>query len=410
MKMKMILNKELINVCSVALSMILPPALNFLFLIFVAHLTAINVYGELAICIALVSVLTGFSDLGLRDFLLSKKGLSQSYSNGNGLFYPTNLFFFVLLFIIISYLLLGGRNNNIILIFIVYIPEAYAYGVLQKNIFFFYQKKNELVSFSKNDSLFKSLPFLLKLAVLYFSNDLILAIASGSLFSFFSYLFWFYLRCVRSECFFDRAYKPNVILYMVLSAWRLWLPFTISFFSFFLYFGFDRVLIEGLLGSSQLAIYSAAASFISIGQIVVNALWSLYMPKVSRGEDIFGQRKAIFLSIILGFSIFVSYQFFSFWLFGYFYPEKYEPSILILSIMSFFFLFRFPNVVLEIYWLAANKYNTFVRFRVICGSFNVFLSFLLTPLWGILVPAILLVVSEAFLLLLILMCEIKWKV
>lgn len=140
--------------------------------------------------------------------------------------------------------------------------------------------------------------------------------------------------------FFDRAYKPNVILYMVLSAWRLWLPFTISFFSFFLYFGFDRVLIEGLLGSSQLAIYSAAASFISIGQIVVNALWSLYMPKVSRGEDIFGQRKAIFLSIILGFSIFVSYQFFfSFWLFGYFYPEKYEPSILILSIMSFFFFY-----------------------------------------------------------------------
>lgn len=93
--MKMILNKELINVCSVALSMILPPALNFLFLIFVAHLTAINVYGELAICIALVSVLTGFSDLGLRDFLLSKKGLSQSYSNGNGLFLPYKLVLFL---------------------------------------------------------------------------------------------------------------------------------------------------------------------------------------------------------------------------------------------------------------------------------------------------------------------------
>ncbi|MBP7174541.1 MAG: oligosaccharide flippase family protein [Cloacibacterium sp.] len=406
----MILNKELINICSVALSMILPPALNFLFLIFVAHLTEINVYGELAICIALVSVLTGFSDLGLRDFLLSKKGLSQNYSNGNGLFYPTNLFFVVLLFIIISYLLLGERNSNIILIFIVYMPEAYAYGVLQKNIFFFYQKKNELVSFSKIDSFFKSFPFLLKLVVLFFSKDLILAIASGSIFSFFSYIFWFYLRCIRSGCFFDRAYKPNVILYMVLSAWRLWLPFTISFFSFFLYFGFDRILIEALLGASQLAIYSAAASFISIGQIIVNALWSLYMPKISRGEDVFGQKKAIFLSIILGFFIFVSYQVFSFGLFGYFYPEKYKHSVLILSIMSFFFLFRFPNVVLEIYWLAANKYNAFVRFRVVCGFLNVFLSFLLTPLWGVLVPAILLVVSEAFLLLLIFMCEIKWKV
>lgn len=406
----MILNKELINVCSVALSMILPPALNFLFLIFVAHLAEINVYGELAICIALVSILTGFSDLGLRDFLLSKKGLSQEYSNGNGLFYPTNLFFFVLLFAVVLYLLSGNRNGNIILIFIFYIPEAYAYGVFQKNIFFSYQKKNELVSFSKNDSFLKGFPFLLKILVLFFSKSIIIAVASGSIFSFFSYAFWFYLKCVRPKSFFDRAYKANVILCMVLSAWRLWLPFTISFFSFFLYFGFDRILVEGLLGASQLAIYSAAASFISIGQIIVNALWSLYMPKISRGEDVFGKKKAIILSIIFGFLVFLSYQVFSFWLFRCLYPEKYAPSVLILSIMSYFFLFRFPNVVLEIYWLAANKYNTFVRFRVICGSLNVFFSFLLTPLWGVLVPATLLVLSEAFLSLLIFMCEKKWRV
>lgn len=65
----------------------------------------------------------------------------------------------------------------------------------KKHFSSFIRKKMNWCLFSKNDSLFK-FAILLKLTVLYFSNDLILAIASGSLFSFFSYLFWFYLRCI----------------------------------------------------------------------------------------------------------------------------------------------------------------------------------------------------------------------
>ncbi|WP_415054088.1 oligosaccharide flippase family protein [Halopseudomonas sp.] len=402
------LEGELAKMVFVVVPMVLQPLLNFCFLLLVARASSLEIYGSLALCIVLVSIIVGFSDLGLRDYLLSKPAVDRGLSSGENLFFPSTMVYLILAAGTVAYLQFIGGNDLGYYLLLASLPEAFALGVLQKSLFFHYQKQDRLVSFSSIDALHRSLPFGLKIFLYWLTNDIVMSVLVGSLVTLISYVFWFNFQCVRPPGFFSNGARPVTTLMLIITRWRSWTPFTISFLSFFLYFGADRILIDAFLGSEALAIFAAAYSFIALGQIVVTAFWSLFMPRISSGSAVYSKRGFLFLATGMSAVIFLGYQVFAAYLFGYIYPESFSEASVVLALMSSFFIFRLINVVFEMHWIAADRYSTFVKMRVGCGVLSVTLNALLIPVYGLLAPALIVVVAEAILLVLILCSEWRW--
>lgn len=403
------LQGELAKMLLVVVPMVVQPLLNFCFLLLVARANSLEIYGSLALCIVLVSLIVGFSDMGLRDYLLSKSAINRGLSSGENLFFPSLVAYLVLVLLTVIYLYQLSDSHLGYYLLLASLPEAFALGVLQKSLFFHYQKQDLLVRFSAIDAFYRSVPFLLKIGLFWLTGNLLLAVAVGSLVTVICYWLWFNIKCVRVKGFFAAGSKLTTTIMLVVSRWRSWMPFTISFFSFFLYFGADRILIDAFLGSEPLAIFAAAYSFIALGQIIVTAFWSLYMPRVSRGDVVFSKKGFLALAAVLSVFMFIGYQVFSTYIFGYLYPDQFADAALIMALMSGFFIFRLVNVVFEMYWIAGETYSTFVKMRVGCGVLSVGLNALLIPFYGLLAPALIVVFVEALLLALILGFEWRWR-
>jgi len=399
--------REIIGFGFVSMPMILQPLLSFLFLVSVANTSPVEIYGVLSLSIVLTSVLVSFSDVGLRDYLLSKGGIEKGLSQGENLFFPTLFIFIILMFFLCAYVFFSA-SAVAFYIFLAYLPEAFAFGVLHKCIFFSYQRELDAVGFSKIDIFHKSTPFIIKILVLLIFENLAAAVLAGSVVSFAMYSVWFSSRCIWGGRFFSsNEFDLASVLMKMARSWKSWLPFTISFLSFFLYFSSDRIVIDAILGSRDLAIYAAAYSFITVGQVFVSALWSLYMPKISRGKEPFSRSFFLKLSVLASGILVVLYEVFAWLFFDIFYPGEYGESKVILSVLAMFFLFRIPNVILEMYWVAWERYGLFTRLRVLSGILNVVLNISLIPFFGLIVAALTTVLSEALLMLSILLYERK---
>jgi O-antigen/teichoic acid export membrane protein len=403
------LNVELGKMGLVVVPMVLQPLLNFCFLLLVARQAPMEQYGALALSLVLVSVIVGFADLGLRDFLLGKGAIRRGLSTGENLFFPSLLGFVTLASASLLYTRMIGDVDIAFVLLVVALPEAFAFGVLQRSLFFHYQMDNRLIRFSAIDALHKSMPFAVKLVLFWLTGNLVLAVACGAALAILSYLAWFRLVCLSPKGFFSAQAHALRALITMARLWRTWLPFTVSFFAFFLYFGSDRLLIEALLGAEALAVYTAAYSFIALGQILVTAFWSLYMPRISRGDQVFTQARFLQLAVCLSVGLVLGYQLFAWYLFPHFYPPGYAAGALIMAVMSGYFVFRLVNVVFEMHWVAKDRYPTFVRMRVACGLLSVALNALCIPLYGLIAPAVIVIVCEALLTLLIGGSEWRWR-
>ena len=156
--------------------------------------------------------------------------------------------------------------------------------------------------------------------------------------------------------------------------------------------------MQFVLDAEQLAVYSAAMAFMAIGQIAVGVLWSLYMPRLSRGEELWSYKKFIAILGFLGVLAFGAYQVVSYWAYEYIYPNAYQYGAYVLSLASLYFVFRFPNVVMEIFYIVDGRYAVFVKMRIILGVFAVVGCILLLPLVGIIGAALSLVAAELLLM------------
>ncbi len=390
------IKKELGKMTLVMLPMVLTPAFNMLFLVIVARKVSVVDYGSLAYAITLIAILVGFSDLGLRDFFLSKGGLEKRYVGTNVLLLFSSLIF--LLILLLQYMFwVGSENNQLLVIFSSLIAEGYALGVLHKVVSYRYQANNRLPYFSKLDAMFKVLPIAVKLTIFISLGNLLLSLILGAATGLVIYTIWL----LRVEDFKDLILDIGDVfnkIKILCSDWREWGVFTISFVSFFLYFGADKLIIQSVLGVEQLAIYSAAMAFMAIGQIAVGVLWSLYMPRLSKGENLWSYKIFILLLTGLGFLTCAGYQVLSYWIYGYIYPEAYAFGSYVLSLASVYFLFRFPNVVLEIFYIVDGHYSKFVKMRVLFGIFAVVLCYVLLPLIGIIGAVLALVTAEMLLM------------
>jgi len=390
-----VLRKEIERMALVALPMVLTPAFNMLFMVIVAREVDVQVYGSLAYVLALISLLSGFSDLGLRDYFLSKGGVSKRYANANSLFLCSSALF--LLIAALQYFLwIRSGGDLLTYFFLALLAEGCALGVLHKVLYYKYQSENRLPLFSKADAALKIIPVSIKIIAFLLWKDLILALFLAGASMFIIYTVWLF----RTGFFvnFKGVFEAGAECGSLLKDWRSWGVFSVSFLSFFLFFGADKLVVQFVLGAEQLAVYSAAMAFMAIGQIAVGVLWSLYMPRLSRGEELWSYKKFIAILGFLGVLAFGAYQIVSFWAYGYIYPDAYQYGAYVLSLASLYFVFRLPNVVMEIFYIVDGRYAVFVKMRIILGVFAVVGCILLLPLVGIIGAALSLVAAELLLM------------
>ncbi|MBA6414060.1 oligosaccharide flippase family protein [Parahaliea sp. F7430] len=379
----------------VMLPMILTPAFNMVFTIMVAREVSLSVYGVFSYVMTLIYLVIGFSDLGLRDYFLSKKGKDKDYSSASTLASFTSVNFIILAIVLCSYLS-EEENSSYKLIFISLLAEAFAMAVIHKSIYYVYQSANKLSNFSKIDAILRVLPITTKMVFFVVAGHLVEALLVGSMVALLIYSLWF-LKIVNYKEIKNKARNIKYDFKILIRDWKEWSLFTLSFFSYFLYFGADKLVIKYIVGVDGLAIYAAAMSFMAIGQIVVGVLWSLYMPRLSRGEQLWGYKRFVLGLVAAGLLVACFFQVFSSIVFKCLYPESYDYAGYILSISSLYFLFRMPNVILEIYCVIDDEYERFVKLRLCLGVLSIILSVLIIPSVGVIGASYALVLSEMLL-------------
>lgn len=397
--LKAISSKHLRNMIIVTLPMLLYPLLNFVFLTSVANLASVEWYGDLVFATTISATIIALSDLGLRDYLLSKNSIQKKVSFAEYLVFPATITNVLLISIGIVYFKFFSQGNSSY-IFYSLVPEIIAFGVISKVLFFMYQKDLNVTGFSKRDVFFKSTPFLIKIVIFYITHNIWLAVLCGAAFALFIYMSWLTLLWPKMTSVHCGA-SISYVLVNITKIWKSWYPYTLSFFSFFLYFSSDKIVVNEVLGNEALALYAAATSFISMGQILVTAIWSIYMPRVSQGKDDVGQSKFLRTGFILGVSVFLSYIIFAKTLFGIIYPDSYSYSSNLLMILAVFFVFRIPNVIYEIYWVAQDRYHQFFKYRILAGVTNLVLNLALIPIYGLIAAALTTILAEALIFVLV---------
>ena len=405
-------NKNATEVSSffvVAAPLALPAFFSFIFLLTVANTSGVLIYGPTVLAITISSTVVAFSDLGLRDFLLSKAAYKNNLSRPELLFYSATLNFILLTCAALLYAARYADDDLAYLLLLALLPEAYALGVFHKCLFLNYQRNLNLSGFSKTDVILKSVPPLLRITIFILLEDPLWAILVPSLFSFLAYGTWFFRDCLKDGRFAPVSSRAVESVSLVFSTISLWSPFTLSFISFFVYSSLDKLIITSLLGESELAIYMAAFSLISIGQIAVSAIWSIYMPRISRNPEAIQKKAFLITSLSAGLIAFLSYQTLAHFLFDLLYPPSFHESPGVLSLLSFYFIFRLPSVAYEIYWVAYERYGLFVKIRVFVGFLSLTANLLLIPKHGLMAPAATMVASELILLLILIIFELKWR-
>lgn len=369
----------------VFLPLFMPSLYNSIFMISVANHENVDLYGSLVFIVTYVSLFVAFSDLGLRDFYLTKEGAISGENKSSNLFYLTLLIYFLssISFIVYQYF----QDGNVWLCVLV-VLELLSYAVFQKTLYYESQYRGRLELFSLIDLLVKSVAFSVKLASLYILglewSILLSALTLVLLYSIASLRYRFYLSFLD----FIRNGLASVFV-----EHRVWLKYTLSFFSFFFIFSIDKIIIKSKLGVEALAVYASAFAMFSFGQIVVSSIWAILLPQVSSGRARLSWTLLLIL-LSMGVTLLTFFNFSSEILYDLLYPDTLKSGSDLLDTISVYFLFRFFNLYGE---LSAIKYSTYMRFtnyRMLAMLMFVMLALFGIDEWGLRGVAYSIVISE----------------
>lgn len=370
-----------------------PQALNFIFLILATHSLEPHVFGQVSYILLLSGLISGISDIGTKDFFLTENAKKHSLGSGNFYLKLSSIGAFSCISIMLISMINSGSELEKRLAFII-IPEILATSILSKKMLLFFQGQGNTTSFSRKESMIRVASGSLRIIVFIISGEVEYAIAASSLMIIFAYAIW-YIRNKKNQDSNFRKSKETFKSFF--KAWRHWYPYALINMAYLAYTSWDRVILKGQAGSEALALYSAAFAFVAIGQLAATAFWNVMMPKIIKSGRAFISKEELFAGLTLGFVTTVVYIIFAEFLFSIFFRFEYVEAKNILIILSFYFLFRFVNVLLEAYLLSADRYVFFMRFRVLIAVVSIIGNFIFAGYYGSKATAAIFACSEAIL-------------
>lgn len=379
------------------------PVIMFLFLGEASKILNVEVFASLSLSLSILAYFQLCSDFGSKDFFLTKRG--KKYFDLATLNNVLKINVVILLLVsIVLYFLLDGTGKLLLLMFF----EFFITGYLLKLALVRCQLTGDVTKVKMAYLLFAVFVNGVKYTLLCLTENIYLAISfSGFLGVIVIFYYLNHINIVNFSDFFSEFNKKNYTRY--LKEYKYWIPFLISTLSFLLYFNSDKLIIAWLLKPEDLAVYTIAATFVSVGELVCTVVWSILLPKAD-----FISKNTRYRIILRGVAVFGGTSFFLIVLcFGkdiidLFFSERYPLAYSLSVCLSLYFIFRYSNIINELVIVSNGLQGKLAKYRLFCGCINVGFNMIFIPFWGVFTAAVTTVLSE-FILLAFLLYENRFK-
>lgn len=361
----------------------------------VAKMTSVSIYAEYSFIMVMMAYFIFLVDFGTKDYFLAT-GVVTDKKNKSINDYKTVVNFnliFIIIFSIAMFLIFESDY-----LYFYFFFDFISSFLIFKYLLFLYQINSKILLFYKCNITFFVFSILLKIWLIYIYHNIAIPFFISGLVSTFFIILFFKNDLKKNKVNINIDSFKNYIKFIL--GFNKWMPYTISTLSYLLYLNSDKIIIAKYLGSEQLAYYSIAVIFIAIGEIISGLVWNILLPKVNL---IMKNRRLLLILIsvaIIGASIYIIFlDIFSPDLISFFFGIKYNIDLInkAVHILSFFFIFRYLNILLELKMIHKGYYQKTMMFRIIAALLNIILNILFINKYGILFAAFTTVVAEMFL-------------
>ncbi len=389
------------NITYVSTARIVATLVSFAANIFLVRYLGSMKYGIYITVITYVAFFAILTDMGLPTLLLrsggeDRKSLASRFTETLVLKIFLSVFAFLLMYLI------AGMLN-------------YSIEIKQFSIIAFLTTM--LVSFSATvrkyfyifEELSKEAAFVIAKAVLRSCFILILIYLKAPLYYFF-FAFLLESTLIASIAFITVFKKYRIRLNFNTRAkdclFFLWqaLPFAAISLLGILHRKIDIIILSKMRNATEVGLYGAAFKFVDVTLFLPAILSSVLLPILS-GNYALGEKnefrettnKMLNLCITMIIPTVILIIFFSPKFIPFLYKSEFASSSVFLSILSFTFIFMFPNAIMGTVLYALKKQNIILYNTLACFVFNAFINSILIPRYGAYAAAIIAVLTQILL-------------
>jgi O-antigen/teichoic acid export membrane protein len=240
-------------------------------------------------------------------------------------------------------------------------------------------------------SLLKIIFILLNAGVVYF------AIANSSLFFITFFLLYFYFLKEKLSLSFNFFIFKRGINYLK-ESW----PLIFSGIFAVIYLNIDKIMIEEMLNSTELGIYSVAVKLSTIWYFFPNLIRQGFLPAFVnskiKNEEIYKKRLYLFFSITvtIAYLIIIPVSLLSDGIINLLFGIEYLGAGRILAVHIFASLFVFIGIGRGIWMINESQFKFVMVANIIAGAINILLNYLWLPKFGIMGAAYATLISYSF--------------
>lgn len=352
-------------------------------------------FGVLNYVLALVTIFIPICQLGMSTILVRE--LINNPNKRKQII--STSFYLILIASSISFLLLNS-------FFFLFDKEnkVYSLVLIYSTILFF--KAFDVIDFNfqsllkaKYSSIAKTLALLLSLSVkifvVYKNLGLVFFIYAYTLDFVFLGLFLLSAHKLKESINFLFGFEKELVFSLLKSSW----PLILSSLSIILYMRLDQLMIEMLLDSKQLGLYSAAVrlyeGYLSVVFVITVSLLPVILKIKEASEEKFRYYMTLFFSVVFWLNNALAFliMLFSFYIMQFLYGNEYTAASTVLGIVFWASGFASIGSVTARYFIVEKMEKKMILRTWISLLLNLILNFLLIPVFGIEGSAVATVIS-----------------
>lgn len=395
------MRKQLLKDSAVYLTgSVIVQAMGFIGLILLMNYLPVNEYGKYIYIIEFISIFAFFADGGFSQLIV--KETSQNPENAESIYSRAQSSQILIsavilaLIILISYPLNSAEDYTFLLVYGASVVITAYFAPMQailiasgrKDLIFYKD-----VSLSTAKLVFMILGILLKQPIIYF-------IFLGFLSCIVLVLLHFYLRWKKQFIYF---FKSKIDFSGSLSFIRQGMMFTVLMMANVFYNKIDIIMLEKMVGSTEVGYYSGATRFIYPFMFISTAFMTAIFPSLAKhaGDSINFtkiQYTALYylggIGILLSTSLYLSADL----IFYTFFDHKYDASIPVFKVLVWYLAIVFIYGSISNNLVAKNKVRFLVILNIVMIAVNIGINYILIPQYGALGAAVATIVCEIIIL------------
>ena len=348
-------------------------------------------YAQTLVSLVAIIASFGLDNIVVRELVKNQKNQDSILGTAFALKFIGSIITFIVIFFLTKFMDYDGLTNLLLLI----IASSTIFTTLQVIDFYFQAKVLSKYSVYANiGSIFLSMIFkilllvfeapLLYFAVAIFIENLLLAIF---------YLYYYYQNKLSIK-------KWNINIEILKNLFHDSWPFILSAFAVAIYMKIDVIMIKEILGNNEVGQYAIAVRLSEVWNFIPVIICASIFPaiiNVKNDKILYKKRLENLYSLMIWIAVIIAIviSFFSEFIIVLLFGEVYKEASAVLQVHVWSTIFIFL-LVASGKWLVSENYGKHALYRNISGAIiNIFLNYLLIPIYGILGAAYATLISYA---------------